>query len=123
MHVDATVDRYRHLLSPGRIGTLELRNRIVMCPMGDNLAQPDGYVSDEQMDYFEARARGGVGLILVGSVSVTFPDGTYNPFQAAVSDDRFIPRLRELSDRAHQHGARIALQLSHGGKGAVNPKP
>src|SRR5438876_2534265 len=66
MHVDATVDRYRHLLSPGRIGTLELRNRIVMCPMGDNLAQSDGYVSDVQMDYFEARARGGAGLILVG---------------------------------------------------------
>ena len=120
MHVEhATLDRYKHLLSPGKIGSLELRNRIVMCPMGDNLAQADGFVSNEQMDYFEARARGGAGLILVGSVSVTFPDGTYNPFQAAVSDDRFIPRLRELSDRVHHHGARIALQLSHGGKGAV----
>ena len=66
---------YRHLLSPGRIGTLALRNRILMCPMGDNQATADGYVTDQQIAYFEARARGGAALLIVGSVGITAPDG------------------------------------------------
>ncbi|MEZ4355040.1 MAG: FAD-dependent oxidoreductase [Myxococcota bacterium] len=112
--------RFPRLLEPGRIGTLEVRNRILMCPMGDNLAQEDGCPSETSMDYFEARARGGVGLILVGSVAVSWPEGSYNPNQSALSDDRMIPAFAELANRVHRHGAKIAAQLSHGGVTAVN---
>ena len=87
---------YRRLLSEGRLGALRLRNRIVMCPMGDNLAHEDGRPSETSMDYFEARARGGAGLILVGSVAVSWPEGSYNPNQSALSDDRMIPTSRLL---------------------------
>ena len=55
-----------HLLSPGRIGTLSLRNRILMCPMGDDQASHGGYVTPAQIAYYEARARGGAALL--GSV-------------------------------------------------------
>ena len=48
--------KFEHLLAPGRIGTLELRNRIIMAPMGDCLSNTDGTVSDNQAAYFEARA-------------------------------------------------------------------
>ena len=48
------------LLTPARIGSVEIRNRIVMCPMGDALAESDGTVSARQIDHYEARARGGV---------------------------------------------------------------
>ena len=41
-----------------------------MCPMGDNQASPEGQVTQQQIDYFEARARGGAGLLLVGSVGI-----------------------------------------------------
>ncbi|MEQ1786054.1 MAG: hypothetical protein ABL966_03290, partial [Acidimicrobiales bacterium] len=61
---------FGHLLAPGRIGTLEVRNRIALCPMGVNLGEADGTVGDDQAAWFEARARGGAGLIIVGSVSV-----------------------------------------------------
>jgi 2,4-dienoyl-CoA reductase (NADPH2) len=106
---------YTHLLSPGRIGQLDTRNRIVMAPMGDCLANGDGTVSDNQLAYFEARARGGAGMLLVGSVSVSYPYGSFDDHQTAASDDSFLPGLIDLTTRAHRHGARIAAQLTHNG--------
>jgi 2,4-dienoyl-CoA reductase (NADPH2) len=108
--------RFSHLLAPGRIGKLEIRNRILMCPMGDCLAEPDGSVSERQLAYYEARARGGAGLLLVGSVSIAYPTGSYGARQTALSRDEFVPGLRALADRVHEHGARIAAQLVHDGQ-------
>ncbi|MEM9175394.1 MAG: FAD-dependent oxidoreductase, partial [Myxococcota bacterium] len=108
-----------HLLAPGRIGSLTLRNRILMCPMGDNQATDGGYVTDQQIDYFEARARGGAGLLIVGSVGVTAPDGLSTPRQSAIGDAGFEDGWRRMADRVHAHGAKLALQLVHNGKNAV----
>jgi 2,4-dienoyl-CoA reductase (NADPH2) len=107
------------LLSPGRIGALELRNRILMTPMGSNLAEPDGRVGERIGRYYEARARGGAGLLVVGVGAVAWPAGACNPNQVAVSDDAFLPGLSRLCERVHAHGARIALQLQHASKVAV----
>ncbi len=109
----------RHLLSPGRIGPIELCNRILMAPMGTNFAEPDGQVGERMQRHFEERARGGVGLVVVGVGAVAFPDGACIPNQVACSDDRFLPGLRALVSRVHAHGARIALQLQHAGKVAL----
>jgi 2,4-dienoyl-CoA reductase (NADPH2) len=106
-------------MAPGRIGSLEVRNRILMCPMGDNQATDGGYVTDQQVAYFEARARGGAGLLLVGSVGVTAPDGLSTPQQSAIADDSFLPGWTRMAERVHAHGARLALQLVHNGKNAV----
>ena len=57
-------ERFAHLLEPGRIGTLELRNRIVTCPMGVLFGNEDGSVSENEAAYYEARARGGAGRAL-----------------------------------------------------------
>ena len=107
--------RFAHLMSPGRIGALEIRNRILMCPMGDCLANTDGSVSERQIAYYEARARGGAGMLLVGSVSVAYPSGSYGATQTALSSDVFLPGLQRLATHAHDHGARIAAQLVHDG--------
>ena len=111
---------FAHLLAPGRIGSMELRNRIVMSPMGDDLCNPDGTVSDTQLAYVEARARGGVALVMLGSVAVAHPVGTSNKCQTGISDDRFIPGLRRLAEVVHAHGSKIALQLTHAGKIGIN---
>ena len=95
-----------HLLAPGRIGSLSLRNRILMCPMGDNQATDGGYVTDQQIDYFEARAKGGAALLLVGSVGVTAPDGLSSPRQSAIGGDDFVDGWRRLADRVHAHDGR-----------------
>ncbi len=115
----ADAPAFHHLLSPGRIGPVALRNRIVLAPMGDRLANDDGTVSERQAAYLEARARGGAGLILVGSVSVAYPSGSYAPSQTAISDDRFRTGLADLAARVHGHGSAIAAQLVHDGANSL----
>ena len=109
-------DTFERLLEPGRIGTLELRNRIVMCPMGDSLCEPDGTISANQAAYFEARARGGAALLLVGSMGIAYPRASFDERQVGVSDDRFLDGLMDLTARVHAHGARIGAQLVHNGQ-------
>lgn len=106
---------FDHLLEPGQIGTLPLRNRILMCPMGDDLTEDDGTVGARQRDYFEARARGGAALLLVGSISIAYPRASFGPNQVAASDDKYLPGLLALTDAVHRHGSRIGAQLVHNG--------
>ncbi|MDE2436835.1 MAG: FAD-dependent oxidoreductase [Sphingomonadales bacterium] len=106
---------FRHLLSPGRINRLELRNRIFFSPMGSNLAEEDGSIGDRLRAYYVERAKGGAALVTMGSVSVGFPEGASNWRQEAISDDRFIPALKRLADEIHEHGAKLCVQLHHGG--------
>jgi 2,4-dienoyl-CoA reductase-like NADH-dependent reductase (Old Yellow Enzyme family) len=110
---------FPHLLAPGRIGALELRNRVVMTPMGSNLAQEDGHVGERSKRYYEARAKGGAGLVIVGVGAIAFPAGACIPNQVAISDDVFLPGLQDLTDRLHAHGAKVAIQLQHAGKVAT----
>ena len=107
------------LLQPGRIGTLDIRNRIVMAPMGSNFAETDGTCGERIQAYYEARAKGGAGLLTMGVCSVAYPHGTGEPYQVGLSHDDFIPGLAAVAERVHRHGAKICLQLHHGGKTAA----
>ncbi|WP_395397666.1 FAD-dependent oxidoreductase [Novosphingobium sp. BL-8A] len=106
---------YPHLLSPLRIGTMEIRNRIAVTAMGVSLSEDDGTVGERLIAYHEEQARGGAGLIISGVTGVAWPVGAVSMGQTAISDDRFIPGLRKLTDRIHAQGAKIAAQLHHGG--------
>jgi len=112
--------KLQYLMSPGTIGKMTLRNRIIMCPMGENLGEPDGFCGDRVQSYFEARARGGAGLVEVGSVSIAWPIGSGNNPNIAVSDDKYLPGLTRLAERVHAHGGKVALQLQHAGKNSIN---
>jgi len=105
-------ERFRRLLEPGTIGTLELRNRIVMCPMGLLYGNEDGSVSENEAAYYEARARGGTGLVIIGTACVAYPHGTNHRRMPAVSDDRYLPGMIDLATRVHAHGGRVAAQLN-----------
>ena len=107
---------YSPLLQSGRIGTLDIRNRIVMAPMGSNFAETDGTCGERIQAYYEARAKGGAGLLTMGVCSIAYPHGTGEPFQVGVSRDDFIPGLAGVAERVHRHGAKIAMQLQHSGK-------
>jgi len=113
-----TASRFRKVFEPANIGRMQLKNRIVMPPMGTNYAEAGGAVSQRMLDYYEARARGGVGLIIVeGSApsvrcSISFQGGP--SYQASLGNDKFIPGWRKLTDAAHKHDARIAIQIMHG---------
>ncbi len=108
--------RYPHLLSPGQIGSLTLRNRICLTPMGTNLEAEDGTPGERITRFYEERAKGGVGMIIVGVTGVAWPAGVSNPNNMGLSRDEFVPAFRAMTDRVHAHGAAIAVQLQHAGK-------
>jgi 2,4-dienoyl-CoA reductase-like NADH-dependent reductase (Old Yellow Enzyme family)/NADPH-dependent 2,4-dienoyl-CoA reductase/sulfur reductase-like enzyme len=108
-------EHYRHLLAPGRIGTMELRNRIVHAPMSLGLGAGDGTCGERYVAYYAERAKGGAGLINIGTVSVGYPEGSVDAKQIAASDDKFLPSLKGLADAIHAHGAKIVTQLNHNG--------
>ena len=108
-------NRFPHLLSPGRIGAMELKNRIAVTAMGVSLSEDDGTVGERMIAYHEEQAKGGAALIVSGVTGVAWPVGCVAVQQTAISEDRFIPGLRALCDRVHAHGAKIAAQLHHGG--------
>lgn len=91
-------------------------NRIVMAPMGVEIVGGDGQVNEAVIRYYEERARGGTGLIITEVAAFAYPRGANSAHQLAVSDDRYIPGLSELTERVHAHGAKIAMQLVHHGK-------
>jgi 2,4-dienoyl-CoA reductase-like NADH-dependent reductase (Old Yellow Enzyme family)/NADPH-dependent 2,4-dienoyl-CoA reductase/sulfur reductase-like enzyme len=106
---------YAPLLSPGRIGSLEFRNRLFVTAMGSNLADPHGYCGERIIAFHEAQAKGGVALVTTGVVGVSWPRGGNMRRQVALSDDRFIPGIRAIANAVHKHGARYSVQLHHGG--------
>jgi 2,4-dienoyl-CoA reductase (NADPH2) len=107
---------YPHLLSPFELGGLTLRNRIVLAAMGSNFAAEDGGVTERLMAYYEARARGGAGLLVLETSAACWPNGATMPNTVGFSRDEFIPGLTELVQRVHRHGAKIVARLNHGGK-------
>lgn len=113
------MNNFSHLLSPGRIGTLQTRNRIAVTAMGASFAEEDGHCSERIIRYHEEQAKGGVGLIITGVAGVAWPVGGNQKNQIAISDDKFLPGLIALTEAAHKHGAKIAAQLHHGGLVAV----
>jgi 2,4-dienoyl-CoA reductase-like NADH-dependent reductase (Old Yellow Enzyme family)/thioredoxin reductase len=104
-----------HLLTPLKIRSLEIANRVVMPPMGTGLGNPDGTVSEANIAYIKRRTQSGAGLYIT-EITAVHPLGYVSPGGLAVWDDQFIPGLRRLADTAHANGGKIALQLHHCGR-------
>jgi 2,4-dienoyl-CoA reductase-like NADH-dependent reductase (Old Yellow Enzyme family) len=102
------------LLTPARIGTVEIKNRIVMPSMTTRTADAEGLVTDASLAYYAARARGGTGLITVEMAS---PErvGRHRRRELGIYDDRFLPGLTRLTAEIQRHGAKASIQLGHGG--------
>jgi len=107
--------QFQKLFSPIKLGSLELPNRFVVPPMATNLAHEDGTVSQALIDYWEARAKGGWGLLIVEFTAID-PLGKVGPCHPCLWSDTFIDGLKKLTDAVHKYGARIAIQLSHTGR-------
>ena len=116
--------QFQKLFEPVSIGKLTLKNRIFMAPMGDRYAA-DGYVTDRQKAYYETRAGGGAGLIIVGWAYVDFRLGRWRGGpQIGIDDDKFIPGLTELAGAIKKQGAKAAIQIGHvGGRSQADDGP
>jgi len=97
------------LFTPIKIGSMEVKNRIVMAPMTTNWAPDDGTISQKMIDYWEARAKGGVGLIIFEAVTidVAFP---YIIQTVGLWDDKLIPGFKRFVDAMH---AQLMVPWSH----------
>jgi 2,4-dienoyl-CoA reductase-like NADH-dependent reductase (Old Yellow Enzyme family) len=102
------------LLTPARIGPVEIKNRIVMPPMTTRTSDAEGFVTDDSVAYYMARVRGGTGLITVEMAS---PEkcGRHRRHEVGIYDDRFLPGLTRLVGEIHGGGAKASIQLGHGG--------
>jgi len=118
----------KHLFSPATLGTMEIDSRLVMPPMSVNFGiDEDGHVTEQHREYLAQRAAGGTRMITVGGGAVD-PDGLDLPRMPRVWNDSFIPSLEKLTEVVKRHGARIGMQLLHGGRQAyqetkVAPSP
>ncbi|MFP8871402.1 MAG: NADH oxidase, partial [Myxococcota bacterium] len=112
---------YSPLFSPIRIGTMELRNRLVMSPMENSFGTQDGRPTERSIQYFEARAKGGVGLITLGASSI---DEKHKEVPASLhfASDSVISDHRALVDAVHAHGAKIQPQIAHAGPDGLGPE-
>lgn len=109
------MDNLKDLFAPLTINNVELKNRIVMAPMGTGLCAKDGSVTQRLIDYYAERAKGGVGLILSELAIVDHPLAGFGSV-LSTHHDSFIPGLSKLTEVVHSHGAKMALQLGHVGR-------
>ena len=107
---------YSMLLSPMKIGNLEIKNRTVMTAAEFSMGQANGKPTEKLMDYYEERAKGGVGLIIPGICRVNDMYATSSFTQLAMSHDYHIEPMREFVGRIHRHGAKLGIQLHHPGR-------
>lgn len=109
---------------PGRIGPLEVRNRIVMAPMISNLAQETGATDEAHIAYLAARARGGTGLVITEYTYVDGLNSRGSRNELGAHREDFVPKLRRLTEAIHEAGSLVFLQLVHaGGKAGWNTNP
>ncbi|SNR87880.1 2,4-dienoyl-CoA reductase [Anaerovirgula multivorans] len=110
----------KNLFSQGKIGTMETKNRIVMTAMGNYLANTDGTVSEEDIAFYSARAKGGIGTIITECAIVEDLRGKGNTHQITVSHDKFILGLRKLADAIHKYHSKIVVQIYHPGRQGIS---
>ncbi len=112
----ASMEKLRVLFKPGKIGKLEIKNRLVMSPMATNLASVGGDVTRELLDYYVERARGGSGLIITENVrtEAKIQPGRMSGANLRLDNDSYIAGMSELADAIHECGAKIFAQLTLG---------
>ena len=111
---------YDLLFQKGMIGNVEIKNRLVMTPMGTNLAELDGTPGPAMLKYFEERAKGGCGLIFPEICRVNDVHGAGMMRQISATSDRHIPGLAKLAQTVHKYGSKIFIQLHHPGREGVS---
>lgn len=107
--------KFGALFKPIEIGSMRVPNRFVVPPQGTNLAKEDGSVSPTMINYYEERAKGGFGLIIIEVTGVS-PDGRAIIRQSALWSDEYIEGYAKLAEAVHKHGAKIAVQIHHAGR-------
>ncbi|WP_262699564.1 MULTISPECIES: NADH:flavin oxidoreductase [Streptomyces] len=103
------------LFTPLPLGKRSARNRIFHAPMSVGYANPDGTVTDKEIEHYARRAQGGVGVVVTENFAISIA-GKQMPLQTMVSDEEQLPGLRRLADEIRRHGALSIVQIVHSGR-------
>ena len=116
--------KFVKLFEPGKIGMMEVKNRIIMSPAGSRYATQDGYTTDHEIAMWEARAKGGVGLIVktLWAFSPAFGP-VFFPGHLEISDDEHVESAKRFTRAMKIHGAKVACFISHPGKSLAQFNP
>ncbi|RNB81154.1 NADPH dehydrogenase NamA [Brevibacillus fluminis] len=109
------------LFSPITLGSLTLKNRIVMSPMCQYSADEEGFVTDWHPVHYVSRAVGGVGAIVVEASAVE-PDGRISSHDLGIWQDAHVAKLAQIVKQVHQHDVKIGIQLAHAGRKSESAK-
>lgn len=116
---------FEKLLTPGMIGPVKTRNRMLKTANGTSFMEPDQTCGPRMIAFYERLARGGIGFLVVESCGVEYPngiqhvhyyeDGSYEGVQLHLDDDKYIPGFKKLTDAVHAQGCPVSIQLQHSG--------
>lgn len=104
---------YEKLFTPFKIGNMEVKNRLVMSPMGTNSSYVNGRKDAQEIDYFTERAKGGVGMIMLGCqmLNEKIAQGSMEGYLDTYT---VLPSLTSLCDSVHRYGTKVVCQISPG---------
>lgn len=112
--------QYKNVFSPFKFGRVEVKNRIEFAPALSFLNAPDGFVNREMIAFVQSLARGGAGIITIGESPVDFEFAKDHEYQLNLGNDSVIAGLSVLAEAVHRYGAKISIELSHGGRMILN---
>lgn len=112
-------NKYPHVFSPIKVGTMTLKNRIVFAPMICCLETPSGEVTSEYIEWIAQQARTGASLITIGGTSIDHETGDDFEGEIDVTTDKNLIGLKRMADEAHYRGAKLSIELVHAGRGAM----
>ena len=108
--------KFPKLSEPGQIGKIKTKNRLIKTANGTSFIERDGFVGDRAIAYYEALAKGGIGLLIVESCGVEYPLACqHQDAQFRLSDDKYIPSYAELAKAVHAQGCPLMIQFQHAG--------
>ena len=108
----------RDLLKPLETENIDLHNRLIMPPMATSKAEKDGKITQEILNYYDEKSRGGYVSLFIIEHSFITQAGKADPGQLSVASDDMIEGLKELADVIHKNGSKAILQINHAGSAA-----
>ena len=108
--------KYEHLMAPGYIGDRWIKNRVVMAPMASGFGSNNGEVTDTLVAYYERRAQGGVGTIIVEAACIDGTRGREGMQQIRIDSPVYLAGLSRLAEAIKSHGSAAFIQLFHAGR-------
>ncbi|WP_053984854.1 NAD(P)/FAD-dependent oxidoreductase [Niameybacter massiliensis] len=108
--------KYTKLFEKGKIGSLELKNRIVMCPLAMGVSDDKQCVGEAFRTYLMERVQGGVGMIILENTRVDDEHGVAAPWQASLARDEQIASMKQVVEEIHSYDVKVLAQLHHPGR-------